>query len=126
MEASLLSTSRSSLDGGRFRVLIYNDRFDVSGCNLFNRLDGTEWEFAVALFYHGNKLKHFLTVNRAAYRVEAPHGTFKASDFTDFTPEVSARICFNDEQGAGTLNTFFDQLWTNCAPIVPGRLQTTG
>ncbi len=64
-----------------------------------------------------NEIPHFLLVGEAAYRFEAPHEFVPAESFSDFYPEVPARICFNDPSSGSELKRFFDDIWGKCHPV---------
>ncbi len=105
--------------GGTMQVLIYKDSFEAKGNALFaitREQKGLEFKCSRTSF-KGDHLKHFMTVGEQAYRVEAPHEPYRGVTFTDFSPEIPARICFNDTEGARNLTGFFDELWSACHPL---------
>ena len=105
--------------GGQIRILAWTDTLEsprkkevktllclaeAGGNNaVVTRVSGTR--------EHGEKLSHFLLVGTKAYRYEAPHKYFSDEDVDDFSPEIPARICFNDPVTATRLSEFFDELW---------------
>lgn len=97
--------------GGQFRLLIWNtepDTLDDSLCKFY--LPGSEVRYS-GTKKSGEKLSHFMLVDKDAYRFEAPHPFFDPEEFSDFHPSVSARICFNDPLNGNELATFFDDIW---------------
>jgi hypothetical protein len=102
--------------GGTVQVLVYSDSFDTRGSALFaitKEQAGIQFRCSRTSF-KSEQLKHFMTVGDQAYRVEASHPPHKSSDFTDLSPEIPARICFNDPEGTSNLKGFFDALWDAC------------
>jgi len=63
-------------------------------------------------------LPHFLLVDENAYRVEAIHGDLTGEEFTEVSPEIPARICFNDPVGGKKQRQFFDNLWDQCRDVL--------
>jgi hypothetical protein len=105
--------------GGRVRIMCWARTIDYSQNSLSTlrlefpdqfelRISGTD--------KYADELSHFLVVEDFAYRLEQPHPPAKASDFRDFSPEVPAKICFNDKDTGERLVTFFDDLWTVAKP----------
>lgn len=111
---------RSSLEeflklGGQVRVLIWTESLDrneilleaLQSCAIENGLrylvSGTE--------EGGEELHHMFVVGESAYRFEAPHVSFKNVEFSELSPEVPARISFNDAETASHLIGYFEKLW---------------
>ena len=102
--------------GGILKVLIWNESLDTE--DGASAIAGIAKSFSdqVAVRISGTSAKgetlmHFFVVGDQAYRLESPHKTFRASDFTDFSPEIPARICFNDQNTGTTLVHYFDHIW---------------
>ncbi len=78
---------------------------------------------AVTLVYSGTRemgeeIPHFLLVGDNAYRVEAPHPYFGPDQlFTDVSPEIPAKICFNDRQQIPELNRLFKDMMSHSKPV---------
>lgn len=100
--------------GGQIRVLVWNsslgtnaqqlERLENNWPNRFSyRISGTA--------ENGERLSHMTVVGKTAYRIEAPHRVFTEDELTDFSPEIPARACFNDREGAQVLTKYFDELW---------------
>jgi hypothetical protein len=109
--------------GGTMQVLVYNDSFETKGNALFaitRERDGLDFKCSKTSF-KGDHLKHFMVVGNQAYRVEAAHEPHRGDVFTDFYPEIPARICFNDQAGSRELSSFFDELWRVCHPVVAAK-----
>jgi len=64
----------------------------------------------------------FILVGEAAYRVEATHDPiYDPSEFKARSPELPARLCFNDPRGGRQLMASFDLLWRVAADKDGGR-----
>ena len=62
-------------------------------------------------------LLHFLLVGDRAYRQEAVHEDFVDQTFNDFSPEIPARIHFNDPDGLKQQLGLFEDVWSVCEPL---------
>jgi len=99
--------------GGRVRVLVWAKEIQPGARKLIEhnkhlsalqvRVSGTD--------NRGESLSHFLVVDKTAYRLERPHPKVPPQAFDDFTPEIPAKITFNDPTFATELATFFDDIW---------------
>ena len=65
----------------------------------------------------GERLPHFLVVGKDHYRQEAVHRDLTNEAFSGFSPEVPARIAFQDAEGAGRLLDLFGLVWDACHPL---------
>jgi hypothetical protein len=63
------------------------------------------------------RLPHSIIVGDHAYRQEAPHASTLDADWSDFSPEIPARICFNDRDGARPQIELFETVWKYCHPF---------
>ena len=104
--------------GGKVLVLVWGD--SLEGCGGVLREFAAEQE-GVVFRLSGTRDKaesvmHCLAVGKSAYRLEAAHKPFEEdTEITDYSPEVPARICFGDADGAEQLVNNFDELWNSCA-----------
>ncbi len=62
-------------------------------------------------------LPHFILVGDRAYRQEAVHKDLMDQPFDDFSPEVPARINFDDPEGLKEQSDLFDTVWSVCRPL---------
>lgn len=105
--------------GGRIQVLIWCS--PIENCGTCLREKATEFKSqitfrAVEDSGEANEIPHFLLVGEEAYRIERPHSPFKGP-ITDTTPEVAARICFNDPVFGKNLSGFFNAIWDMATPV---------
>ena len=100
--------------GGRINILLWGD--NPAKCrgvlrSLYNAGQPIELKFSGTNQLAG-RINHFIVVGDRAYRLEAPHEPFPDDViFSDCSPEMPARICFNDTVGGAQLVKFFDALW---------------
>ncbi len=101
--------------GGKVQVLVWNDELPEIEDPFWESLEDDRSSFRLSgTTEYGESLNHLCIVGNKAYRLEAPHKHYSATDFSECFPDVPARICFNDPQGAGQTIDFFDQLWQHC------------
>lgn len=115
--------------GGCVRVLIWNDKPECCGGELQKKVEKYKDRLSIRLsktMEFSEQIRHFLVVDKVAYRLESPHAPFDtAAAFDDFSPEIPARICFNDPAGAARLVEYFDSLWSavpNLSPLESAAL----
>lgn len=101
--------------GGNLRVLIWTESLDRNELLLQSLQeiapdDGLNY-LVSGTEQGGDELHHMFVVGTSAYRFEAPHPSFKEVEFTELSPEVPARISFNDQENAESLVNYFDRLW---------------
>lgn len=109
---------------GIVKILIWNESIDTNSYGIAQLLKNSNVEIRISRTAKlGKTLAHFLVVGDQAYRLEQRHDPFE-EEITDFTPEMFARICFNDPVGAKELVAFFDDLWEHCHPIEESKKST--
>lgn len=100
--------------GGRVRLVVWNDTFKCGDRlrALFDKHVGqVEWRVSQTQDF-ASEVAHFLLVCDQAYRLESPHEPFINVPFdNDFTPEIPAKICFNDPEGGASLRSYFEEVW---------------
>lgn len=98
--------------GGRLRVLVWNDIPPRRTSSPFlQTLRASKDDYRLSGFRpKAKQLRHLMTVGDDAYRLEAPHDIVSA-DFSDFSPEVAATICFNDTDAGGRIVSYFESIW---------------
>jgi len=56
-------------------------------------------------------IPHMLLVGGEHFRLEQPHGSFDDEEFTELSPEIPAKIVFNDREKCKELQALFDLGW---------------
>ena len=114
--------------GGRIRIIVWGDNPGKCGGvlrALYETNESVEFRLSGTNELAG-QLMHFVVVGNSAYRLEAPHTPFPDDTiFQDFSPEIPARICFNDPIGGEAMVRCFDSMWGLSRPlnrVVPGTI----
>ncbi len=102
------------------RILIWNEK-----AGLADTLTGLgdvgpgrfEWKYSRTNKY-ADEIRHLLLVGTQAFRLEKAHDSLDDFEFTEESPELPARICFNDEINGKALEEYFDTLW-DMVSVVP-------
>ena len=101
-------------EGGKIQILVWGSNPLRCGKILRSLVESYP---SVEMRYSGTdnlsgRLPHFVLVDEQAYRLEAAHPAFpETTVFSETSPEIPARICFNDPDGATQLRKSFESLW---------------
>lgn len=101
--------------GCRIKIVAWSETEDVIAPALKtwareNRLKNVELRFSGTKKLE-DRIPHFLLVGDKAYRQESPHASFQDVSFTESTPQIPARICFNDPETGASLKSLFEDAW---------------
>ena len=106
--------------GCEITIIIWNDNTDQIAPGLMEMAaDGRVVLLLSGTRELGNKIHHFVLVGDRAYRVEAPHEYIPLdTEFTDTSPKLSAKICFNDPRSVKKHQRTMDLVRQICTRIL--------